>query len=153
MKINGVWQCRKAIFGTAAVILLLAIAFAVGRWSANRPASVEKELSHAQNRLTHLLINEGDFAQVHLTTVSAYIRQLADMELYWTNLRIWNQPGYGKIEAEYRKDEELWEKRLEDEVNQPSDFEGGTMAPMDLNLRMATLINERIDEIRKKWLK
>lgn len=153
MKINKVSPYGKAVLKVAAVIILLLLAFALGRRSANQPISVNKELRRTQSRLQYLLMNDGSFTQVYLTNLTSYIRQLADMELYWINLQIWNQPNYGKIEEEYGKDEKAWQERLEAEINMPSDFEGGSMAPMDRNLRVTALINERIEEIKQKWMK
>ncbi len=152
MNIIEALHSRKTALKVTVAVSLLAGAFAAGRWTGH-PVSVETELRHAQDRLEYLFANEGDFRQAHLTTVSAYIRQLADMELYWISLRIWNQPDYGKIEKDYMQDEQAWEKRLQDEASKPSEYEGGSMAPMDCNMRLAAMINQRIDDVKNKWLK
>ena len=48
---------------------------------------------------------------------------------------------------------EAWEKRAEAEAQKPSEFEGGSMAPCDHNLRMTFFIQKRIKELKNKWKK
>ena len=48
---------------------------------------------------------------------------------------------------------EAWEKRAEAEAQKPSEFEGGSMAPCDHNLRMTFFIQKHIKELKNKWKK
>ena len=43
-------------------------------------------------------------------------------------------------------------KKLEEEARKPSEYEGGSMEPMDRNLRMTDLVRKRIEELKTKWL-
>ena len=87
-----------------------------------------------------------------MTILSSYELNLAFMEHYLTEYRIWNQPGYKEIEKQFMEDCERWRKELETESQKPSEFEGGSLAPMDHNLRMTQFVQKRIDELKTKWL-
>lgn len=91
--------------------------------------------------------------QSEMNILSEYLVQIANMEKYLLEYRIWNQPGYEKIEKAFTADCEAWEKRADAEAKKPSEFEGGSMAPCDHNLRMTGFIEKRIEELRTKWRK
>jgi uncharacterized protein YecT (DUF1311 family) len=91
--------------------------------------------------------------QTEMTMVSEFQLNLAEMELAHLHYLIANQNNYGKIEADFQKDEQAWEQRFKDEQEKTSEFEGGSMAPMDLNMRMTAFIEKRISELKAKWLK
>ena len=110
---------------------------------------IQGELRNARMKL------EANYTgtQSEMTIVSEFQLNLALMELYHVRYSIWNQSNYGKIEADFQKDEQAWEQRLKKEQEKPSEFEGGSMAPMDHNMRMTAFIENRIIELKAKWLK
>ena len=111
----------------------------------------EDELHLTREKLGNYLVNHA-MTQSEMTILSQYMLQLANMEKYQIEYRIWNQPGYEQIEKTFRADCETWEKLAEAEANKPGEFEGGSMAPCDHNLRMTDFVQKRIDELRRKWL-
>ena len=110
----------------------------------------EDELRLTRNRLEHYLTNNA-MTQSEMNILSQNMVILADMERYWLEYRIWNQSNYDKIEKSFMADCEAWEKRADAEAQKPSEFEGGSMAPTDHNLRMTGFIEKRIDELKTKW--
>ena len=112
----------------------------------------EDELARSRNRLEHYLMNNAT-TQSELNILSQNMVELANMERHLLEYRIWNQPGYEKIEKAFMADCEAWEKRAEAEAQKPSEFEGGSMAPCDHNLRMTFFVQKRIEELRAKWRK
>ena len=112
----------------------------------------EDDLSETRSKLEHYLLNDAR-TQSEMNLVSSYMVQLANMEKYLIEYRIWNQSNYDQIEKEFNADCEAWEKRAEAENQKPSQFEGGSLAPMDHNLRMTDFIEKRIEELRTKWRK
>ena len=133
---------KKSIF---AALALLALTGCVTRLP-------EDELRMTRERLDKYLFNEESLTQSEMTILSEYELKLACMECYLIEYRIWNQPGYGKIEKQFMADCELFEKKLKAEREKTSDYAGGSMEPMDRNLRMLGLIQKRIDELKTKWL-
>ena len=133
----------KTIFFSA-LILLTATGCAV--------SLPEDDLSETRSKLEHYLMNDA-MQQQEMNLISTYMVQLANMEKYLIEYRIWNQPNYDKIEKEFNADCEAWEKRAEAENQKPSQYEGGSLAPMDHNLRMTDFIKKRIHELRTKWRK
>jgi hypothetical protein len=103
-----------------------------------------------RNRLEHHLINNA-MTQSEMNILSQYMLQLANMEKYLIGFRIWNQTGYEKIEKEFMADCEAWEKRADAEAKKPSEFESGSMAPTDHNLRMSDFVEKRIEQLKLKW--
>ena len=91
--------------------------------------------------------------QSALNILSQNMVVLANMERHLLEYRIWNQPNYDQIEKEFHADCEAWEKRAEAENQKPNQYEGGSLAPMDHNLRMTDFIEKRIEELRTKWRK
>ena len=118
----------------------------------NRNLGVQGELRDARNKLNHYLVNEA-MTQSEMTTLSEFQLTLAQMELYHIRYTIWNQENYESIEVEFQKDEQRWEENLKKEQSKPSEFEGGSIAPMDLNMRMTAFVEKRIKELKQKWLK
>ena len=110
----------------------------------------EDELSSTRNRLEHYLMNNAT-TQSELNILSQNMVELANMERYWLEYRIWNQSNYDQIEKAFTADCKAWEKRADAEAKKPSEFEGGSMAPCDHNLRMTGFIEKRIEELRNKW--
>ena len=114
-------------------------------WGPN--LGIQRELRNARTKLDDCYTG----SQSEMTMVSGFQLALAQMELDHVRYTIWNQSNYGKIEAAFSKDEEAWERRLKAEMETPSEFEGGSMAPMDNNQRMIALIEGRIAELKEKW--
>ena len=112
----------------------------------------EDDLRQSRGNLEHYLLNDAR-TQSEMNFVSSYMVQLANMEKYLIEYRIWNQSNYDKIEKAFTADCEAWEKRADAEAKKPSGFEGGSMAPCDHNLRMTGFIEKRIEELRTKWRK
>ena len=135
---------KKKFFSAAAAALLV-----LTGCSSRLP---EEELRQARERIDRYLFNEETLTQSEMTILSSYELNLAFMEHYLTEYRIWNQPGYKEIEKQFMEDCERWNKKLEEEARKPSEYAGGSMEPMDRNLRMTDLVRKRIDELKTKWL-
>ena len=133
------------------VLILLAVTGCTDRpQKAGRlPEDVLKE---ARSNLEHYLTKDA-MTQGEMNIISSHMLQLANMEKYLIEYRIWNQANYDYIEKEFQADCEAWEKRAEAENQKPSQYEGGSLAPMDHNLRMTGFIEKRIHELRIKWRK
>ena len=112
----------------------------------------EDELARSRERLEHYLMNDA-MTQSEMTILSQYMVQLANMEKYLLEYRIWNQSNYDKIEKAFTADCEAWEKQADAEAKKPSQYKGGSAEPMDHNLRMIGFIEKRIEELRTKWRK
>lgn len=119
---------------------------------ANRDLGVQSELRDARKKLEHYLTNVAE-TQGEMTTLSEFQLHLAQMELYHVRYTIWNQKNYGEIESDFLKDEKVWEEKFKEEQQKPSEFEGGSMAPCDHNMRMTAFIEKRIKELNAKWVK
>ena len=133
---------KKSIFAALALLALTGCATRLP----------EEELRLTRERLDKYLFNEESLTQSEMTIMSEYLLRLARMEQYMIEYRIWNQPGYDKIEKQFMADCELWNKKLEEEARKPSEYAEGSMEPMDRNLRMTGLVRKRIDELKTKWL-
>ena len=110
----------------------------------------EDELSHTKGRLEHYLINDA-MTQSEINILSQYMVELANMERYLLEYRIWNQPNYDQIEKAFTADCEAWEKQADAEAKKPSQYNGGSAELMEHNLRMTGFIEKRIEELRNKW--
>ncbi len=132
---------KKSIFAALALLTLTGCATRLP----------EEELRLTRERLDKYLFNEENLTQSEMTIMSEYLLRLARMEQYMIEYRIWNQPGYDKIEKQFMSDCERWNKKLEEEGRKPSEYTGGSMEPMDRNLRMTDLVRKRIDELKTKW--
>ena len=112
----------------------------------------EEELRLTRERMGEYHINHV-MTQGEMTILSGMMLQLAQMERYLIEYRIWNQPGYDKIEKAYRKDRDEWERKAEAEAEKTSPYEGGSLAPCERNLRMVYFEQKRINELKAKWRK
>ena len=83
---------------------------------------------------------------------SADEAELACMERRRLEYCIRNQTGCEKIKKQFMADCELFERKLKTEWTRSSDYAGGSMEPMDRNLRMTDLVEKRIAELKTKWL-
>ena len=108
-------------------------------------SGVQTELSQTRQRLDRYYTG----TQGEMTMLSDFQLALAQMELAHVRYTICNQSGYGKIEAYFRKNEEAWEKRSQEEINRSSEFAGGSAAPMEHNRRLTALIEDSIVELKK----
>ena len=133
---------KKSIFAALALLALTGCATRLP----------EDELRLTRERLDKYLFSEENLTQSEMTILSEYELKLACMEQYMIEYRIWNQPGYDKIEKRFMADCERWDKKLKAEREKPSEYAGGSMEPMDRNLRLVGLLQERIDELKTKWL-
>lgn len=111
----------------------------------------EDELRMTRERLDNYWRNRN-LTQTEMTRWSADELELAEMERYIIEYRNRNQPGYEKIEKQFMEDCELFEKKLKTEWDRSSDYAGGSMEPMDRNLRMTALVEKRIAELKANWL-
>ena len=143
---------KRFIAEVACGAILLAGGLCGGYAYANRNLSVQGELRDARNKLEHYMLNDA-MTQGEMTTLSEFHLSLAQMELYHVRYTIWNQENYESIEADFQKDEQRWEEELKKEQAKPSEFEGGSMAPMDHNMRMTAFVEKRIKELKDKWIK
>ena len=110
----------------------------------------EDEFARSRNRLERYLMNDA-MTQSEINILSQNMVELANMERYLLKYRIWNQSNYDQIEKAFTADCEAWEKRADAEAKKPSQYNGGSMAPMKHNLRMTSFIEKRIEELRTKW--
>ena len=140
---------KKKLFGIAAGTALLSVAAVTGCTHAEQNLGIQGELRNARIKLEA----NHTGSQSEMTMVSEFQLQLAMMELYHVRYTIWNQSNYGQIEADFQKNEEAWEQLYKKEQEKPSEFEGGSMAPMDHNLRMVAFIEKRIAELKSNWCK
>lgn len=144
---------RKVTLEIIFCAALFLIAGACGGYAyGNRNLGVQGELRDTRYRLNHYLLNEA-MTQSEMTTLSEFQLTLAQMELYHVRYTIWNQENYESIEAEFQKDEQRWEENFKKEQSKPSEFEGGSMASMDHNMRMTAIVENRIKELKQKWVK
>ena len=133
---------KKSIFAALALLALTGCATRLP----------EEELRLTRERLDKYLFNEENLTQSEMTILSEYELKLACMERYMIEYRIWNQPGYDKIEKQFMADCERWDKKLEEEGKKSSVYAGGSMEPCDRNLKMVDFVQKRIDELKTKWL-
>ena len=112
----------------------------------------ENDLKEARGKLEHYLLNDA-VTQSEMNILSQNMVELANMERHLLEYRICNQSDYEKIEKDFLADCEVWGKRAESEIRKPSRYEGGSMAPLDHNLRMTDFIEKRIAELRQRWMK
>ncbi|MDD3663243.1 MAG: hypothetical protein PHT84_05270 [Candidatus Pacebacteria bacterium] len=117
------------------------------------PHNVEQVLDLSRKKLEKELMENGDFSQTHLNTLSGYLREITYMQCYWIGLEICNSDYYSKIEPEYLKEYESWHQAFHAEDEKPSEYEGGTMAPLDCNMRLYGLLCERLNTLNTKYRK
>lgn len=140
---------REKFAGIAGSTALLAMVMFSGCAHAEKNLGIQGELRDARMKL------EANYTgtQSEMTMVSEFQLNLALMELNHVRYSIWNQSNYGKIEADFLKDEQAWEQYFKKEQKKPSEYEGGSMAPMVHNQQMTALVEKRIAELKAKWLK
>lgn len=140
---------KKKLVGIAAGTALLSVAAVTGCAHLEQNLGIQGELRNARMKL------EANYtgSQSEMTMVSEFQLQLALMELYHLRYTILNQRNYSKIEADFQKNEEAWEQLFKKEQEKTSEFEGGSMAPMDHNLQLAAFIEKRIAELKSNWCK
>lgn len=140
---------KKIVHGLIGGTILLLSGLVNGCSHTEQNLGIQGELRNARMKL------EANYTgtQSEMTIVSEFQLNLALMELYHVRYSIWNQSNYGKIEADFQKDEQAWEQRLKKEQEKTSEFEEGSMAPMDHNMRMTAFVERRIAELKAKWLK
>ena len=143
---------KRFIAEVACGAILLAGGLCGGYAYANRNLGVQGELRDARSKLEHYMLNDA-MTQGEMTTLSEFQLHLAQMELCHVRYTIWNQENYESIEADFQKDEQRWEEELKKEQAKPSEFEGGSMAPMDHNMRMTAFVEKRIKELKDKWIR
>ena len=138
---------KKKFIGIAGGTALLVTGMFSGCTHAEPNLGIQGELRDARMKL------EANYTgtQIEMTIVSEFQLNLAMMELYHVRYSIWNQSNYGKIEVAFQKDEQRWEEEFKKEQEKPSEFEGGSMAPMDHNMRMTAFVEKRIAELKTKW--
>ena len=112
----------------------------------------EEELRLTRERLEKYLIKDA-MTQSEMNILSSQMFALAQMERFWIEFRICNQPGYDKIEKAYMKGCDEWERKAKAEAEKPSPYEGGSLAPYERNRRMEYFEQKRIDELKAKWRK
>ena len=110
----------------------------------------EDELSLTRSRLEHYLLDQ-DMSQSEMNIITTYILELANMEKYLLEYRIWNQSDFDRIAKEFHADCEAWEKLAEKQTTQPSPYDGGSFVPTDHNSQMTDFVEHRIVELRNKW--
>ena len=143
---------KRCIVEIVCGAVLLTAGIGGGYAYANRNLGVQGELRDARGKLEHYMLNDA-LTQGEMTTLSEFQLTLAQMELYHVRYTIWNQKNYESIEADFQKDEQRWEEELKKEQAKPSEFEGGSMAPMDHNMRMTAFMEKRIKELKDKWIR
>ena len=138
---------KKFVHGFVGGTTLLLAGLVNGCAHTEQNLGIQGELRDARMKL------EANYTgtQVEMTMVSEFQLNLALMELHHVRYTICNQNNYGKIEAVFMKDEQDWEQLFKKEQEKPSVFEGGSMAPMDHNMRMTALVEKRIAELKAKW--
>ena len=112
----------------------------------------EDELARSRNRLERYLMTDA-MTQSEINILSQYMVELANMERYLLEYRIWNQSNYEQIEKAFTADCEAWKKQADAEAKKPSQYNGGSAELMEHNLRMTGFIEKRIEELKTKWQK
>ena len=138
---------KKKIIGIAAGTAILSVAVVTGCAHLEQNLGIQGELRNVRMKL------EANYTgpQSEMTIVSGFQLQLALMELYHVRYTIWNQSNYGQIEADFQKNEQVWEQLFKKSQEKTSELEGGSMAPMDHNLQLAAFVEKRIAELKSNW--
>lgn len=110
----------------------------------------EDELARTRENLEHYLMNNAK-TQSEMNILSQNMVELANMERYLLEYRIWNHPNYSKIEKSFIADCKDWEKKADLEAKKPSPYKGGSLEIAEHNLRMASFIEKRLKELKTKW--
>ena len=75
------------------------------------------------------------------------------MELAWRRIDVENSASYARLESDYIKWSQDWERKLEEDRKRPSEFAGGSMEMMDACLRQYRLLCGQLEELESKWEK
>lgn len=116
-----------------------------------RSYSVESALQSARQECERQLYGNADFSQLELNICSSFLRRLAKMELAWRRIEVENSRNYSEFEMDYLGWSREWARKLEEDLNTPSEYEGGSMEMMDACLRQYDLLCEQLDELECKW--
>ena len=148
-KKKGIAMMKMSLLVAASLLFLVGCSTRLPEEELRLP---EEELRLAREQLDKILFKEGRLTQSEMTILSEYELTLACMERDLIQFRICNQPEYMKIEKQVIADSKRWNKILDEEYKSPSEYAGGSMEPMDRNLRMTARVLEQIDELKTKWL-
>ena len=118
-----------------------------------RSYSVESALQSARQECERQLYGNADFSQLELNICSSFLRRLAEMELTWRRIDVENSASYARLESDYIKWSQDWERKLEEDRKRPSEFAGGSMEMMDACLRQYRLLCGQLEELESKWEK
>lgn len=118
-----------------------------------RSYSVESALQSARQECERQLYGNADFSQLELNICSSFLRRLAEMELAWRRIDVENSASYARLESDYIKWSQDWERKLEEDRKRPSEFAGGSMEMMDACLRQYGLLCGQLEELESKWEK
>ena len=116
-----------------------------------RSYTVESALKQARTECEREVHGNADFSQWHLNMCSSFLRRLAEMELSWRSLEVTNAENYCEFEKDYMQWGREWDRKREDDLNTPSEFEGGSMAMMDAALRQYGLLCGQLEELETQW--
>lgn len=118
-----------------------------------RSYSVESALQSARQECERQLYGNADFSQLELNICSSFLRRLAEMELAWRRIDVENSASYARLESDYIKWSQDWERKLEEDRKRSSEFAGGSMEMMDACLRQYRLLCGQLEELESKWEK
>lgn len=118
-----------------------------------RSYSVESALQRARQECERELHGNADFSQLELNICSSFLRRLAEMELAWRRIDVENSASYARLESDYIKWSQDWERKLEEDRKRPSEFAGGSMEMTDACLRQYGLLCSQLEELKSQWVK
>lgn len=152
----GIWKNKKRIeYGKIVCMVLVPVIFLLTGISIGhalpRNESVESALLTARKECERELYGNANFSQWNLNMCSSFLRRLAEMELSWRRIEVENSRNYSEFEMDYLGWSREWARKLEEDLNTPSEYEGGSMEMMDCALRQYDLLCEQLDELECKW--
>lgn len=114
-----------------------------GKWTIDDElASVEQQAGDYENKLEH-----ENLTQLELNTISGQLYQLWDDELNWIWFRIKAKLDSDSMNT-LTKEEKKWITYKEKEIEKAgAQYEGGTMQPMEKNMKGAELTKKRVYEL------
>ena len=123
----GIWKNKKRIeYGKIVCMVLVPVIFLLTGISIGhalpRNESVESALLTARKECERELYGNANFSQWNLNMCSSFLRRLAEMELAWRQIEVENSAGFSRMEADYMKWQDEWDKRLEEDRKRPSEF-------------------------------
>lgn len=144
------WILNRKLWYFALLLCALLIGGGIGHML-TRSYSVESALKQARSECKRELYGNADFSQWHLNLCASFLHRLAEMELAWRRLEVENSASYSRMESDYMKWSQEWEKKLEDDRKRPSEFAGGSMEMMDASLRQYGLLCGQLSELECQW--